>query len=76
MYQFIMNVKSFFLFLILLETKEKLFSLLLRILLRMLLPIFIFIQLALWHYLSLVQSMVKIFAFCFSNVLSLPFSFG
>ena len=73
-----LNVKSFFMFRILVETKEKLFPLLLSRLLRimLLLPIFIFISLALWCYLFLLLSAVKIIALCLANVLFLPYSFG
>ena len=73
-----MNVKSFFLFRILVETKENLFPPLLRKHLRiiLLLRIFIFIPLALWYYLSLVQSKDKIFALCFGNVYMFARSVG
>ena len=78
MQEFMLNVKSFFMFRILVETKEKLFSLLLSRLLRimLLLPIFIFISLALWCYLFLLLSAAKIIALCLANVLFLPYSFG
>ena len=78
MQEFMLNVKSFFMFRILVETKEKLFPLLLSRLLRimLLLPIFIFISLALWCYLFLLLSAVKIIALCLANVLFLPYSFG
>ena len=78
MQEFMLNVKSFFMFRILVETKEKLFPLLLSRLLRimLLLPIFIFISLALWCYLFLLLSAAKIIALCLANVLFLPYSFG
>ena len=78
MQEFMLNVKSFFMFRILVETKEKLFPLLLSRLLRimLLLPIFIFISLALWCYLFLLLSAAKIIALCLANVLFLSYSFG
>ena len=78
MQEFMLNVKSFFMFRILVETKEKLFPLLLSRLLRimLLLPILIFISLALWCYLFLLLSAAKIIALCLANVLFLPYSFG
>ena len=75
---FILNAKSFFLFYIFVESKEKLFSLHSRKLLRIILlsAIVIFSPLALEYYFSLVQSTIKISAFCLGNVLFLPFSYG
>ena len=58
--------------------REKFLPLLLCKLLRiiLLLPIFIFIPLALWYYLFLVQSTVKVFTVCLANVLFWPFAYG
>ena len=58
--------------------REKFLPLLLCKLLRiiLLLPIFIFIPLALWYYLFLVQSTVKVFTVCLAHVLFWPFAYG
>ena len=78
MQKIVLNVKSFSLFRSLVETKGKLFPLVLRKLLRisLQLSIFIFVSLALWYHLSLVQSTVKIFGLWLGNGFFLLFSFG